>query len=139
MRLEKDPGKSGTACSTGCDATSTESLLLVAPAGPLDIGIGFYPYRYVGRSVPQTAVFGDPYDLIVAPYYSQAEKKGSPFLEVLGFINYSNGPLQAGILGSYSSYSISPEARLQGALFPDPLPAGSPKFGIFSRIYIHKI
>ena len=104
----------------GSDAASTESLLLVAPVGPLDIGIGFYPYRYVGRTIPQIAVFGDPlnpltsafadpYDLIVAPYYSLAEKKGSPSVDLLAFVNYSNGPFQAGIIGSYSSYSISPD------------------------------
>lgn len=122
----KRPWKFGNSLQyDGSDSASTESLLLVAPAGPLDIGIGFYPYRYVGRTIPQTAVFGDPYDLIVAPYYSFAEKKGSPFVDLLAFINYSSGPLQAGITGSYSNYHISPDARLRNPLVPDPLPAGA--------------
>ncbi len=34
----------------GAEAATTESIALVAPFGPVDIGIAFYPYRFIGSS-----------------------------------------------------------------------------------------
>ena len=39
-------------CGTGCEwaASTTESMLLNAPFGPLDIGLAYYPFRFAGSS-----------------------------------------------------------------------------------------
>ena len=51
----------------GGDGLTTESLVLNAPYGPLDIGIGFYPHRPARRG--QTITI-DPYDLLVSSVFS---------------------------------------------------------------------
>jgi hypothetical protein len=106
----------------GSDSLTTESLSLVAPWGPLDIGIGVYPYRFAGRSDIPAYFFFDPYDLPLYPmtggpaqrgmYFSLADRSGQFLKEFLTFVVYSNGPIQAGILGSFSSFHIGPEALL---------------------------
>lgn len=126
----KRPWQFGNALQyDGADAATTESLALVAPFGPLDMGIAYYPYRYAGssgiwaisgRNSTQSA-YGDPYDLPLYPtggdpvsmeYYSRADRSGSFSKDFLGFVTYSNGPLRAGVLGAVGSYHIGPEAVL---------------------------
>jgi hypothetical protein len=96
----------------GTDALSTESVVLTAPFGPLDIGIGLYPHRPVRSG--QTIVV-DPYDLVVSQYFNLADKSDSHIVDLLGFVVYNNGPVQAGVLGAYSNYHIGPEAPLRDA------------------------
>jgi hypothetical protein len=126
----------------GEDAASTESLSLVAPYGPLDIGIAFYPYRFAGSSsIPAFAQYDpfvglivpfDPFDLpryrtpiigipVAGQYYSRADSSGALGKDFLLFVNYHNGPVNLGIVGSFVSYHIGPEAVLQ--IPADPLPA----------------
>ncbi len=116
----------------GSDATSTESLSWVAPFGPFDIGLAFYPYRYAGDSsiyVPAgrtgvSAAYGDPYDLPAnfdlgnnrRGYFSSADRSGQFSKDFLGFVTYSYGQLKAGVLGSVGSYHIGPEAVLNDAI-----------------------
>jgi len=113
---------SGTGCEWG--AASTESLLLNAPLGPLDIGVAYYPFRFAGTSSNQlvTDILGDPYNLpqyarasgavVPGQYYSRADGGGTFSKDFLAYIQYSNGPLNCGILGSYGSYHIGPEALI---------------------------
>jgi hypothetical protein len=109
----------------GMDSASTESLLLVSPFGPLDIGIGFSPYRYAGGAARPPTIFPpplpilqiDPYDLGGRQYYNRSEKSGSFSRDFLGFIRYSQGPVQAGVLGTYGSFHIGPESQLGRNLF----------------------
>ena len=101
----------------GSDGLTTESLVLNAPYGPLDIGIGFYPHRPAKRG--QTITI-DPYDLVLqgnfgAGYFNHADKSGVLSTDLVAYAVYNNGPLQAGILAAGSSYHIGPEAFL---LFP---------------------
>jgi len=108
----------------GSDAATTESVALVAPWGPFDIGIAFYPYRFAGRSgIPVYRQFDNPYDLPLYPtvsglsvqpgqYFSQADAGGTFSTDFLGFVAYTQGPLSAGILGAVGSYHIGPEALL---------------------------
>jgi len=118
----------------GEDAATTESIALVAPFGPLDIGIAFNPYRFVGTSstasVRQAAnstfvIFGgddyfnlpiyllaDGTTLGTGQYFSRADSSGTFSKDFLLFMTYSNGPITAGVLGSYGSYHIGPEALL---------------------------
>ncbi len=117
--IGKRPWRFGTGLQYDTDALTTESMVLAVPYGPLDIGIGYYPYRFVGTSsIPALAPLGDPYDLItVTPgisrqYFSRADKSGTTSTDVLAFVTYSNGPLHAGILGNYGSFHIGPEAPL---------------------------
>jgi len=123
----------------GQDAATTESIALVAPFGPLDIGIAFYPYRFAGSSSIASinfaanstfSLFGgdDPYNLpiysiagfpaVIGEYYSRCDASGTFSKDFLVFMTYSNGCVYSGILGSYSSYHIGPEALLIDPLFP---------------------
>jgi len=45
----------------GENATTTESLSLVVPYGPFDLGIAFYPYRFAGSSSIRNFTVYDPY------------------------------------------------------------------------------
>ncbi|MGB6065287.1 MAG: hypothetical protein WBG50_10790 [Desulfomonilaceae bacterium] len=120
--IGKRPWEFGTGLQYDMDGLSTESMVLVVPYGPLDIGIGYYPYRFVGTSsIPELAEskWGNPFDLItVTPgisrqYFSRADKSGSTSSDVLAYVTYSNGPLHAGIIGNYGSFHIGPEAPLE--------------------------
>ena len=65
-------------------------MILVVPYGPLDIGIGYYPYTFVGTSsirfagislIAAVPLLADPYDLItVTPgisrqYFSRGQER----------------------------------------------------------------
>ena len=126
----------------GSDATSTESLAWVAPFGPLDLGIAYYPYRYAGDSSifvvggrqGVMAAYGDPYNLPQFPhfepppshhtliatyysgYYSASDRSGQFSKDFLGFLTYSQGPIKAGVLGSFGSYHIGPESVLNDSI-----------------------
>ncbi len=108
----------------GSDGLTTESIVLNAPYGPLDIGVAFYSHR--PARVGQTIII-DPYDLIAAPYFNHADKSGVITNDVLSYAVYNNGPFQAGILAAYGGYHIGPEAQLRGAPVPPLVPA--PDFG----------
>jgi len=105
----------------GTDALTTESLVLSAPLGPLDIGLAFYPHRPVRRGQTITV---DPYDLVVAQYFNLADKSDSHVTDLMAFVVYNNGPLQAGVLAAYGNYHIGPEAplpSLQQPVVPQPI------------------
>jgi hypothetical protein len=123
LGLGKRPWSFGTALQyDGEDSLTTESLTLVAPYGPLDIGLAFYPFRYAGHSKyapynQPTGVppMGDPYDLPAGSnYYSRADRSASFINDFLLYVKYSDGPVEAGALGSYGSYHIGPEGQLPG-------------------------
>lgn len=111
----------------------------MAPCGPLDIGIGFYPYRFAGSS---SVGYGDPYDLPTymtasglgfppGQYFSRADKSGSFSKNVVAFVNYHGGPVNAGILAAYGGYHIGPEAVLINSA--DPL-ASPPRWALDSDL-----
>jgi hypothetical protein len=116
----------------GEDAATTESVALVVPYGPFDIGIGYYPYRFAGNSSIPAYAADDPYNLpsyatvngTIAPgqYFSRADGSGSFSRDFLGFLVYHNGPLQIGVLGAVGSYHIGPEALLINPLDPPITP-----------------
>jgi hypothetical protein len=125
--IGKRPWRFGTGLQYDSGAASTESIVLTVPYGPLDIGIGYYPYRFVGTSsinflgissASATVALADPYDLItVTPgisrqYFSRADKSGTLSTDILAYVTYSNGPLQAGVIGNYGTFHIGPEAPL---------------------------
>jgi hypothetical protein len=134
LGVGKRPWKFGTALQyDGSDSLTTESISLTAPYGPFDIGIAYYPFRYAGSSgifantgYLNTPAYGDPYNLpgYVDPddatrqpsgqYYSRADRSGAFSNDFLVYLNYSNGPVSAGVLGAYGSYHIGPEANLRG-------------------------
>ncbi len=112
---------------SGCEwaAATTESMLLNVPWGPLDIGIAYYPFRFAGSSSNDLVneELGDPYNLpqyarvsgavVPGQYYSRADGGGRFSKDFLAFVQYMNGPLHLGILGSYGSYHIGPEALIE--------------------------
>ncbi len=133
--IGKRPWRFGTGLQYDSDGASTESIVLTVPYGPLDIGIGYYPYRFVGTSsidflgissASATIALADPYDLItVTPgiarqYFSRADKSGTLSTDVLAYVLYSNGPVQTGVIGNYGTFHIGPEAPL------DPLTTHQP-------------
>lgn len=154
----KRPWTFGTALQyDGSDATSTESLAFVAPFGPFDIGMAYYPYRYAGNSsiyvlggrTGVASAYGDPYNLPQYPhydvppshhslidtyysgYYSSADRSGQFSKDFLGFVTYSNGPLKAGLLAAIGSYHIGPEATLNDSIRANSL--ADPNFAIDSE------
>ncbi|MCX5861390.1 MAG: hypothetical protein NTW27_04625 [Deltaproteobacteria bacterium] len=150
----KRPWKFGTGLQyDGSDAATTESLALVVPYGPFDIGLAFYPYRFAGSSsillthvnrnrVGASSAYGDPYDLphyyaedLTTPgqYYSRADRSGSFSRDFLAFVSYSSGPMQVGVLGSFGAYHIGPEAILLGD--PDPNVNTSPLICLDTEFY----
>ncbi len=154
----KRPWKFGTGLQyDGSDAATTESLALVVPYGPFDIGLAFYPYRFAGRSsillthvnrnrVGVASAYGDPYDLphyytgVLADvldtpgqYYSRADRSGSFSRDFLAFVSYSSGPMQVGVLGSFGAYHIGPEAILLGD--PDLNVNTSPLICLYSEFH----
>jgi len=112
----------------GSDNASTESITLVAPYGPFAIGFGLYPWRFAGSSpqpstsptpptpgVPGTPAppgYQDPYDLGGFQHFNRSDFSGDFSRDLLGFVTYSDGSLQAGALGVYGSFHIGPEAIL---------------------------
>jgi hypothetical protein len=141
LSVGKRPWTFGTGLQyDGEDAATTESLSLVVPYGPLDIGIAFYPYRFAGSS--SIAAFTsydyllgigvplDPFDLPTyttllgfpaqGQYFSRADSSGMLNKDFLLFVNYYNGPLMMGVIGSFMSYHVGPEAVIQDPI--DPLP-----------------
>jgi hypothetical protein len=131
--IGKRPWSFGNALQyDGEDSATTESVALVAPYGPLDVGIAFYPYRFAGSSSIFAYAGQDPYNLPGYPtafgnvlpgqYFSRADGSGSFSKDFLAFLVYHNGPLYAGILGSYGSYHIGPEALLIDPINPPVFP-----------------
>jgi hypothetical protein len=130
--LGKRPWRFGTGLQyDGEDSATTESTLVVAPVGPFDIGLGFYPYRYAGTGTDLPAsteihlydIDRNP-PLIPLPlpkehsytpggYYGHADTSGILDKDLLAFVTFTGGPLNAGILGMYGKYHIGPEATLK--------------------------
>jgi hypothetical protein len=138
LGIGKRPWTFGTGLQyDGEDAATTESVALVAPYGPFDLGVAFYPYRFagsssigvykgydpfLGRSVPF-----DPFDLprlagtdVPYQYFSRADSSGALGRDFLLFMNYHNGSLNMGVSGSFLSYHIGPEAVLQNDVNATP-------------------
>ncbi|MBI4963418.1 MAG: hypothetical protein HY913_09080 [Desulfomonile tiedjei] len=145
LAIGKRPWSFGTGLQyDGEDAATTESMALVAPFGPLDIGIAYSPYRFVGtssiasiRSAANSTfvLFGgdDYFNLPIYPltvpltvangqYFSRADSSGTFSKDFLLFMTYSQGPITAGVLGSYGGYHIGPEALLIDPLNPPVFP-----------------
>ncbi len=99
----------------GSDGLTTESIVLNAPYGPLDIGVAFYSHRPARAGQTITV---DPYDLIAAPYFNHADKSGVITNDVLSYVVYNNGPLQAGILASVRGVSHWPGGAIIGCGSP---------------------
>jgi hypothetical protein len=126
LGVGKRPWKFGTGLQyDGGDGLTTESVVLNAPYGPLDIGIGFYPHRPVRRAFPNNSpvvavpqILLDPYDLLVTQYSNHADKSGAFIKDLVAYVVYNNGPLQTGILAAGSSFHVGPEAGLRDILSP---------------------
>ncbi len=136
--IGKRPWTFGTGLQyDGEDGLTTESMTLVAPYGPLDVGIAFYPYRFAGSSsvkefdqynyflgavAPFNALdlptYKTPAGNTQGQYFSRADSSGSMAKDFLLFLNYHSGPLNMGVLGSFMSYHIGPEALLQNPADP---------------------
>jgi hypothetical protein len=105
--IGKRPWKFGTGLQyDGSDGLSTESMLLNAPYGPLDIGFGIYVHR---PARPSPTIIIDPYDLVAAPYFNHSDTSGAFIADMDAYVMYNSGVLQAGILGAYGKYHIGPE------------------------------
>ena len=94
------------------------------PSAPLTSASPIYPFRFAGTSSNDliTDELGDPYNLpqyvrasgavVPGQYYSRADGGGTFSKDFLAFVQYMNGPLHMGILGTYGSYHIGPEALI---------------------------
>ncbi len=133
LTVGKRPWTFGNALQyDGEDSCTTESIALVVPYGPMDFGIAFYPYRFAGSSSIPAYAGQDPYNLppyvttggslVPGQYFSRADGSGSFSKDLLAFMVYHSGAFQAGILGSYGSYHIGPEALLINPANPPAIP-----------------
>lgn len=99
----------------GEEDLTSESLLLVAPTGPLDIGLGFYPWRRqpdnpFRQDQPNNAIANPPDN----PYYNPGDFNALLAFSPVAFLTYNAGPLSTGILAEYFGYHRGPESqRLQ--------------------------
>jgi hypothetical protein len=88
---------------------ASESLAIVAPYGPLRIGIGFHPWRQLtlnSRDVDISSAGVNQNGLFIAtggtPAYPKIwDKDALRNPDASWFVTYSNGPLDAGILYRY--------------------------------------
>jgi len=145
LGIGKRPWNFGTGLQyDGDDSASTESIALVAPNGPLDIGIAFYPYRFAGSSSIERLAAYDPYvsDISSKPpfnyydfpiedkggsavngqYYSRADSSGTLGKDLMAFLVYYKGPLNIGLTGSFLEYHIGREAVLRNPQNPADAP-----------------
>jgi hypothetical protein len=123
LGLGKRPWSFGAGVQyNGEAATTTESISLVAPFGPFDLGVAFYPYRFAGSSgIPVYSSY-DPYDLpsyatvngnaVRGQYFNRADKSAGFSKDFLAFVTYYNGPVNVGVIGSVGAYHVGPEALL---------------------------
>jgi hypothetical protein len=112
LGIGKRPWKFGTGLQYGgSDGLTTESMVLSAPFGPFDIGVAFYPHRATGQPA-SISNSGDPFDLVIPQYFNHADKSGSLLNDLLAFVVYNEGPVQAGILAAGGGYHVGPEAGL---------------------------
>jgi hypothetical protein len=112
----KRPFKFGSGLQyNGAEDLTSESLLVVAPAGPFRIGLGFYPWRQqpdnpFRQNQPNNS-FPPPRD---NPYYNPADTNAALAQSPVAFLTYEAGPLSFGILAEWFSYHRGPESqRLQ--------------------------
>lgn len=100
----------------GIDDASNESISLTSALGPFNLGIGIYPYRFAGKSSIPAYAWSDLYNdnpKHAPEYFSRADRSGSFSTDLLFYATYQGGSTRAGILGSYGSYHIGPEAELK--------------------------
>ena len=84
----------------GDNNTSTESLKLVVPLGPVQLGLLWYPFRRAAKT-----------------YYNPFDDNGKNAADIGALIRYNSGPLSVGVLGHYTRSHIGPEAaRVMRAL-----------------------
>lgn len=99
----------------GAEDLTSESLLLVAPGGPLRIGLGFYPWRRqpdnpFRQEQPNNAIPNPPDN----PYYNPDDLSAALAMSPTAFLTYDSGPLSLGIVAEYFQYHRGPESqRLQ--------------------------
>ena len=103
----------------GTEDLTSESLLLVAPSGPIRIGLGFYPWRRqpdnpFRQDQPNNSFPLPPDDPRVNPYYNLGDLNALLNASPTVFFTYENGPLSFGMMAEYFSYHRGPESqRLQ--------------------------
>ena len=101
---------------------TSESLSLKTYYGPLNITLGFYPYR----QAPDNSYTGGGYFDFVAPpvfrsnstnhygsYYNVGDKSGIREKDLCASAVYSSGSLEIGAYEAYFTYHIGPEGLLQ--------------------------
>ncbi|MBI4964478.1 MAG: hypothetical protein HY913_14465 [Desulfomonile tiedjei] len=106
----------------GAEDLTSESLLLVAPTGPLRIGVGFYPWRQQpdnpfrqdqpNNSIPQTTE---------NPYFNPLDTNAVLALSPTAFITFDAGPISVGMVAEYFSFHRGPESQrsqIDRASFP---------------------
>ncbi len=122
----------------GAEDLTSESLLLVAPAGPFRVGFGFYPWRRqpenAFRQDQPNNSFPNPPD---NPYYNPGDLSATLSVSPTVFVTYEAGPLSLGVVVEYYRYHRGPESqRLQAdrASFP-PSDVVSTDGGLFFKYF----
>ncbi|MGO9121926.1 MAG: hypothetical protein ACLQPD_30485 [Desulfomonilaceae bacterium] len=95
----KRPFQFGAGLQFDSGSRTQEQLALVSYCGPLSIGLGLYPWRVVPRLN----------DLGERVPWSIYDKNGFCIWDIFYFVNYSAGPVETGVVGTFYSYHIGPE------------------------------
>lgn len=91
--LGKRPFSFGTGMMLdGGDNTSTESLMLVAPYGPMKFAVMWYPFRLGSKA-----------------YYNPFDDNAKNAVDIGGFATYEAGPVSLGLLAHHRQSHIGPE------------------------------
>jgi hypothetical protein len=94
--MGKRPFRFGTALMfDGEDNTSVESLMLVAPYGPLRVGIFLYPWQQAGYW---------------KEYRARGDKNDCRIVDLGALLTYETGPLSMGLYLEYIKHHRGPEA-----------------------------
>jgi len=96
----------------GAEDLTSESLLVVAPTGPLRIGLGFYPWRRqpdnpFRQDQPNNAIVNPPDN----PYFNPGDITALLAVSPVAFVTYDSGSFSFGIVAEYFSYHRGPESQ----------------------------
>lgn len=99
--------------ANGEDSSTTESLTLILPVGPLRFGLAFFPWTILTdvSAASRTTSLDFP---ILGTLFGAYEGSNSHMVDVTGFMTYYAGTLELGWLHQCITWSMGPETQIPG-------------------------
>jgi hypothetical protein len=95
----KRPFQFGCGLQFDAGDRTQEHLAIVPAFGPFRVGIGFYPWRQVRELT----------DLGEILYWNPSDTNAVSPRDLFAFVNYAQGSLEMGVMGTYYDYHAGPE------------------------------